>query len=252
MSLRNRIYRSMETPPTARDLHAFTEERGIDVSWIVEAGCHDASDTEILATLFNPVKIYAFEPDPVAFEIAKSRIENLASKSHAIELLKIALMNVSGEGNLFFVGIAGGGSTQIRETETSMHDDAVRTSKLDDLGIPEASKGLLWLDVEGNAVLALQGMQESLTKFNLAKIEVEFHDMSTFRTQNFRQVINIMKQSDFKLIKSYIQPGFFGDLLFVSKRQLSFSDYLNSFLVTWTTIVLHSLIYPILKKPKRF
>ena len=250
MSLRAQIYRSMETPHTVRDLHEFTKKRGIHVSWIVEAGCHDASDIETLATLFKPDAIYAFEPDPIAFEIAKNRISSLVSQGHAIKLSNLALMSFNGDGGLAFVGHPGGGSTQIRDTAVGSEENPVQIGKFDDLEIPETSSGLLWLDVEGNAISALQGMQESLSKFKIAKIEVEFHDMSLSRIQNFQEVISLMKRSNFKVVKSDIRPGFFGDLLFVTGDQLNFMDSLKSALVTWSTYFLHGFLYPTLKKPK--
>jgi hypothetical protein len=118
------------------------------------------------------------------------------------------------------------------------------------LEILETSNGLLWLDVEGNAISALQGMKETLNKFTIAKIEVEFHNMSLSRIQNFKEVISLMKQSDFKVVKSDIRPGFFGDLLFVTEDNLGFMDSVKSALVTWSTFFLHGFLYPILKKPK--
>ena len=93
-------------------------------------------------------------------------------------------------------------------------------------------------------------MQESLSKFKIAKIEVEFHDMSLSRIQNFQEVISLMKRSNFKVVKSDIRPGFFGDLLFVTGDQLNFMDSLKSALVTWSTYFLHGFLYPTLKKPK--
>ena len=251
MSFRTRVYRTMETPHTAMELYEFTNRRGIDVSWIVEAGCHDAGDTELLSTIFSTSTIYAFEPDPVAFENAKSRIETLISKGHSIQLSKIALMNVTGDGGLTFVGEPGGGSTQIQNTEIENQDHRVQVSKFDDLNIPETSKGLLWLDVEGNAVSALQGMQVSLHKFNVAKIEVEFHNMSQSRMRNYQEVIALMKLANFRIVKSDNQPGFFGDMLFVHSTQINFIRSLESILITWTTHLLHGFVYPILKKPKR-
>jgi FkbM family methyltransferase len=249
MSLRERFYKSLQAPHSAQDLHEFVKERGIDVNWIVEAGCQDGSDTEILATLFNPFTYYAFEPDPVAFEFAKNRIRNLASKGHSIELSKFALMNVSGDGSLVYIGHPGGGSTQIRSTEKNEKDDRVQIIKFDDLRIRETTDGLLWLDVEGNAVSVLQGMQESLQKFSVAKIEVEFHDMSTSRLQNFQKVISLMKNANFRVVKSDIRPGFFGDKLFVDRKLLNLKDFTSSLFVTGATFFLHGFLYPILKKP---
>ena len=251
MSFRTRVYRTMETPHTARELYEFTNRRGIEVSWIVEAGCHDAGDTEILSTLFNTSMIYAFEPDPVAFENAKARIETLISKGHSIQLSKLALMNLTGDAGLTFVGEPGGGSTQIQNIESGNQDYRVQVSKFDDLEIPETSKGLLWLDVEGNAVSALRGMQASLHKFSVAKIEVEFHNMSKSRVRNYRDVIALMKQADFRIVKSDNQPGFFGDMLFVNSTHFNFMTFFESFLITLATYLLHGFVYPILKKPKR-
>jgi FkbM family methyltransferase len=239
----------MQTPHSARDLYEFVTERGIYVNWIVEAGCQDGSDTEILATLFNPFTIYAFEPDPVAFEFAKNRISNLATKGYSIELSKFALMNVSGDASIVYIGHPGGGSTQIHYTEKNEKEDRAQIIKFDDLRIRERTNGLLWLDVEGNAVSVLQGMQESLQKFSVAKIEVEFHDMSISRLQNFQKVIALMKNANFRVVKSDIRPGFFGDILFVDRKLLNLRDFTSSFFVTWTTFFLHGFLYPILKKP---
>lgn len=251
MSFKNRIYKTMETPHTAMELYEFTNLRGIEVSWIVEAGCHDAGDTERLSALFNTSTIYAFEPDPVAFEKAKYRIEKLNSKGLSIKLSNIALMDATGDGRLTFVGEPGDGSTQIQNIDINNHDYRVQVSKFDDLVIPEKSNGLLWLDVEGNAVSALKGMKASLQKFNVAKIEVEFHDTSQSRLGNYREVIALMKRANFRIVKSDNQPGFFGDMLFVNSSQINFIRSFESYLITLVTHLLHGFIYPILKKPRK-
>lgn len=48
----------------------------IDVQWIVEAGCHNGTDTLELNRRFNPVNLYAFEPEPAAHSAAKKNFQS--------------------------------------------------------------------------------------------------------------------------------------------------------------------------------
>ena len=48
------------------DVIEIAKRRSIDIDWILEAGCHDGSDTVVLSNYFQPDRYLAFEPDATA------------------------------------------------------------------------------------------------------------------------------------------------------------------------------------------
>jgi hypothetical protein len=76
------------------------------------------------------------------------------------------------------------------------------------------------------------------------------HKMSNFRTGSFFQVHKIMRSSNFKLYRAPIHPGFFGDVIYIRKKELSNVERLESFILTFFMCQLHKVVYPILRKPK--
>lgn len=45
------------------DVIKYLSSREINISWVVEAGCHDGEDTLKISRSLNPSRIIAFEPD---------------------------------------------------------------------------------------------------------------------------------------------------------------------------------------------
>lgn len=243
----NRLYQSVMNI----GLIPYIQEKNLDVCWVIEAGCHDGTDTLKLLADSRFKKVYAFEPDPIAFELASF---NLAAAPERVVLKSVALMDVSKSLKATpYDGVFGTGSTifsqvSIMEDEqTASYFQAVR---LDDEVSNLTGSGALWLDVEGTAHLVLKGALTTLTKIEVAQIEIDMHTQSKLRLKNYREVLRIMISAGFSLIQAPIHPGYFGDALFVKTASLDSSQRIRSKFLLLAMITLHSVVYPILRKPK--
>lgn len=229
------------------DVIKMARNLNLTIDWVIEAGCHDGSDTMKISKQYPKASIYAFEPDPVARKKAQERFSQ--SKSTKIELHEYGLSDVNSTTFLnFSSGVAGTGSSEI-----SAHGPiSIETRKLDSfLKFDSSSEGLLWLDVEGHAVNALSGMQEILKQVTIAKIEVQMHDMSLRKKSDYKEVLTILQKAGLCAISTPIHPGYFGDIIFVRKTVLSKSIRLISLLLRIQMTFLHAFLYPLLKKPKK-
>lgn len=228
------------------DLVRISEKFGIVPQYIIEAGCHDGSDTRELIEKYPNARIFAFEPDHAARKIA---IQNLTSDtSEKITIFDFGLSNENRLGGIkYHDGIPGTGSSQISESGEA----SVELRRLDDiLSDIELKGGMLWLDVEGHAVPALEGMLRILSDIKSAKIEVQMHDMSAFRLTDYDKVINILGSKKLFLVSGPLNPGFFGDMIFVSLDYLNKVEVIKSRLLVLQIRFLHKIVYPALGKPK--
>lgn len=245
------IYRVFSAPVTVSDLITELGHNSKSIQWVIEAGCHDGSDTQELLVLPNLVKIFAFEPDPFAFNSAEKRFKILSDPR--IELYPIALMDKASNFEIFFgENIPGGGSTQVVPLlNSSTENRIIQSSILDSFDFLPKQNGLLWLDVEGNALKVLKGGKSVLRKILYAKVEVEFHNMSITRKKNHFSVIIFMIRSGFIPLKIVIQPSFFGDIFFARRSEVTFNRIVKGYLLVALQILLREIVYPIMQKPKR-
>jgi len=220
-------------------------KKNIKVDWIVEAGCHDGSDTLLLANTFPDCHVYAFEPDLKAFKKAEVSLNKLHDQ---VSLFQLALSNVEpGQYLKWLDGTAGTGSSQIQD----QGEEQIKTVLLDDqLELNPKDAGLIWLDVEGHATNALLGMKRILRQAIAAKIEIQMHQMSEVRKKDYLNVIRIMKSANLIPLRGPLNPGFFGDLIFLSKKHCSFSERIQSVFLKIQLVILHEVFFPLLKRPK--
>ncbi len=227
------------------NLSRVSQSYKIEVLWIVEAGCHDASDTVELNFKYNPEHYFAFEPDPVAFLKAR---EILDSKSlMSINLFQEGLGNENSTKFLNYLASGkGSGSTFVAE----QGEEKVSICRLDDK-LPTNLKegGLLWLDVEGHTVKALAGMTATLKKINIAKVEVQLHSRNDNFEQDYAEVLTIFRQSGMVPVYGPLHPGYFGDIIFIRTSFLGLRGQLRSRLLSAQMQILHSFVYPVMGKP---
>jgi FkbM family methyltransferase len=234
-------------------LLSVAQKRKLDFQWVVEAGCHDGTDTLKFLEVPNILRIYAFEPDEVAANKAEAKF-----KSHGdrVELRRLALMDKPG-----FVDIStptgefGDGNTIVgnfRSEKSELGSDIryLRCSNLDTELKDLNGNGLLWLDVEGAAAKVLTGAASVLKSICLIQVEVELHK-SKYRKADFSHVNRILSKSKFSLIYAPLHPGFFGDAVYIKAEFLGTFEKLRSRALIATYLVLHLLVYPALGKPRR-
>ena len=247
--LSQRVYSILECPHSVSSLFETLKTLGIRTDWVIEAGCHNGSDSKEMIEDFGIRQIYGFEPDNFARLAAEKLLEKYLDKK--ITISPFALMNENAIFGLSYVGEPGNGSTQVRDLSISSSKYMVNCIRLDDLKITEKTLGLMWLDVEGAATDVILGGIETLKSLAALKIEVEFHDMSNVRMANFRTVIKMLKKQDFSIWKCDIHPGYFGDILFIRRSLIPIKWRLISNLNEFLVISLHSFLYPAINRPTR-
>ncbi len=222
-----------------------TKTYKLEIDWIVEAGCHDGSDTSELSKLFNPTQIFAFEPDPVAYYKAKERLN--ANSLSNISLFHEGLGEENSTKFLNFQSVGKGmGSTFLSEEGV----EKVSVCRLDDkLPSSLGDGGLLWLDVEGHTLKALNGMRKTIPKFRIAKVEIQLHTRDFNFVRDFAEVIAVFKDAGLVALYGPLHPGYFGDVIFIRKVDLGLTGRLRSVLLTTQIRILHTYIYPALGKP---
>lgn len=227
------------------DIYDMLEILNLKLDFIIEAGCHDGSDTERLLMNLNEVKIFAFEPDSRARVKAESKLSRFIPKQLLVS--PYALSNYRGTAFLVYSGVKGNGSTQI----SNKGSEVVETRTLDEVLPSELHRGLLWLDVEGHSVQVLSGATKTLKKIVMAKIEVQMHDMGPGRKADLFAVMQIMEKSGLVPIYGPIHPGYFGDVIFLKYDEIRLKLKIKSFVLKLQFQILHKLVYPKLNKPKK-
>jgi FkbM family methyltransferase len=216
---------------------------GVKIEWVVEAGCHDGTDTLLINSKLNPSRIYAFEPDPSAIARAQALFDGSLNN---VSLFPFGLSNENRVLYFKFPEDIEGTGLTILSTEG---DISVPVKRFDDVVQDLNFGGLLWLDVEGHAVKALQGARNMLPLLSLAKIEVQMHDMNNLRREDFFEVYRIMRAAGLKPLYAPIHPGYFGDVVFVNKRLMTRIQNLYSRFLYLQMFLLHKIVYPLLGKP---
>jgi len=226
------------------DVIEIAKRRSIDIDWILEAGCHDGSDTVVLSNYFQPDRYLAFEPDVTARIKAIKLLK--AQQINYVEVEPFGLSNIDGTAFLKYEAEGkGSGSTHF----SNIGEDSIEIRKFDAHYKILQKNGLLWLDVEGHAVQALKGMGQSLKLISIARVEVQTHTRNKDFVQDYQKVIQIMKESGLIPIFGPVHPSFFGDIIFVRSSQLSLKDKARSKLLSLNMYLFHSFLFPLLHKP---
>lgn len=226
--------------------------RKLEIDWAIEAGCHDGADTLRILELPGLRHIYAFEPDPVAAEIAVSRFRSYASR---ITLSSSALYSKSGLMKMILSeGRPGSGNTIFKFFDDLVEDTphvkpSFKCTTVDHEIKENSNKGLFWLDVEGSPHRVIEGAKNTLTQIVIAQIEVDMHDMHEMRQANFREVHTLMRRGGFMLYAAPLHPGYFGDVIYLKEVELSLSEKVKARALTFAMHILHYKVYSLLKKP---
>jgi len=215
------------------------------LDYVIETGCYDGKNSFTFLRSASINTIHAFEPDHKARKEAKKLLAH--EIPGRVKLFPFGLSDVNQRTYLDFSdGSVGFGQTRLVSEGT----DAIEVVKLDDCVDNLTQTGLLWLDVEGQAVPALIGGTQTLKSILIAKIEVQTHNVGPGRKADFLNVIQIMKNPG--LIPPYapLHPWYFGDIIFARRSRISLFRKFQSVFLVFQLNVLHLIIYPMLGKVK--
>ncbi len=227
-------------------------KRHLKFDWVIEAGCHDGTDTLKFLELANVKKVYAFEPDEVAADSAETKF---AKYGERVELKRMALMNYPG-----FIDISsptgnfGDGTSVVKHSlEKQSYSEStsslIRCSTMDIEVQVLSGNGVLWLDVEGSAAYVLIGAEQTLNSIILIQVEVDTHD-SKYRKANFVQINRVLRKSGFSMLYGPLHPGFFGDAIYLNSSHMNKYDQIKSLATLYLCLMLHVVVYPLTGRPK--
>lgn len=154
--------------------HIFADQVVLDI------GANIGYFTLKFARLVGPRgRVYAFEPDPISFEILKRNVQSNGYKNVVLE--PMAVSNVSAQAFLHRDKYNNLDHQLVNEFR-SLKDISVKTIRLDDYfqAIPE-SIDFIKLDIQGAEVLALDGMYALLLRSKSVKILTEFWPIGLVR-----------------------------------------------------------------------
>jgi FkbM family methyltransferase len=226
------------------DLFEVCSKRSINIDWVLEAGCHDGTDTVLLNAQFKPARYLAFEPDSAARLKAEMTLGSIEITN--VEIYPYGLSNLNTTVYLKYEASGkGSGSTHFSPTG----EDSVQIHRFDDSHQIDQASGLLWLDVEGHARQALEGMHKALQRIVVGRIECQLHSRNLDFQKDFQQVVLLMKQNSLLPVYGPIYPGYFGDIVFIRKSYMSHLDLIRSKILFAQMLFLHNFLFPILHKP---
>jgi FkbM family methyltransferase len=234
---------------------------GLNIDFVIEAGSHHGTDTLELLANNSIKKIFCFEPNPNSRAIFLKILLHIPLNRYF--LFNAGLSNENKKARLFLPRIDLGGFASHEAGTSSLseswaHSDGsgfeIDLVRLDDLFSEdyekyfadiEHSQGLLWLDVEGNSLKALEGMKETLKRISVAKIELEYaRQPGQWETRNIFEIIRLMFRAGFLPYSGYLHPLSRGDMFFVKKSIVGFKAILHSLRFSILLILFHGVIYP--------
>ena len=247
-ALLNKFYAKYSSP----GLLKVASERNLAFEWVVEAGCHDGSDTLEFLKLPNVKRVFAFEPDDVAAELAEAKFTSYLER---VNLKRLALMDQPGFIEIISPSGNFGDGTSVISNFKSVRPTCSDNQKFlacstMDIELPDLTgSGLLWLDVEGSAAAVLSGSSVTLKSITLIQVEVDTHT-SKHRKANFAKVDKILSNSNFSLIFGPLHPGYFGDAMYLKNSHLTWWERLKSLALKCLYLTLHLVIYPLTFRPR--
>ena len=160
--------------------------------FILEAGAFNGDDTKVFARFWPKSTIFAFEPVPEIYEIAKKHTASFKN----VHVYPFALSDKDGHAEFFILELSskpgipfGAGSLLSPENELKRHDARIVFPKkitVQQTTIDNSAKSqkvsyidFMWLDMQGHELTALIHAKTILPTVKLIYIEVEFVEIYT-------------------------------------------------------------------------
>jgi FkbM family methyltransferase len=203
-----------------------------DANFIIEAGSFEGTTARMMSTVFPKAEIHSFEPDlDLYFE---ARIRNLGFGNIKLNNSGIGSKKQIAKFNRSVGKHKGSGSflkpSLIMDAHQEVEFDLVSNFetiiiRLDDyLSKFEHLRtiDLIWLDVQGFEMHALQGLGEYLTKARFVYLEVSYLEHYEGAT-TYQEILPYMLSSGFEVVREYLEvsknPD--GNVLFENVLNLS-------------------------------
>lgn len=162
---------------------------------IFDCGANIGLATIYFKIFYPKVKIYSFEPNPVAFKYLERNIK--LNNLRNVFLQQIALSDESGEVELFFdeKNLVTGSLNQDRDT--FYQAIKVRAAKLSDFILSEEVVDLIKLDVEGAEIMIINELIKHSAFEKTKRYLIEYHNFEDLNKLN--SFINSFGQLKYKI-----------------------------------------------------
>jgi FkbM family methyltransferase len=256
------LHKRFQPPLKAEGLFSLLQEIGIEINFVIEAGSHHGTDSLDLLAQKSVRRIFCFEPNPHSVTIFKENFYSISRDRYF--LFNFGLANVSKKARLFIPQIDLGGFSNNEAGTSSLNENWARSDgssfEIDLVALDEflskdyekyffglqACQGMLWLDVEGSALSALNGMKETLKRISIAKIELEYAKQpGQWESRTIFQIIKLMFASGFLPFSGYLHPISRGDMIFLRTRLMSPITIFKCLRYLVLVLLFYWMIYPI-------
>lgn len=187
---------------------------------ILEAGAHYGEDTIILSTRWPKGTIYAFEPNPKAFEKLKKAVKDYSN----INIFPFGLYSKTGDYPLWVPPENDGTASLLKDNELPestawYHGEKPITIFCMNLDQWASQEGVdridyMWLDMEGTELQMLNSAPKILKTVKVISTEVNFREFRKGMCQ-FSEVSAFLEKNGFKLSKLMGTPDWQATALFI-------------------------------------
>jgi FkbM family methyltransferase len=177
-------------------IHRYMKGKLLPQSVVFDVGANKGEYIELFLGGISDVDYYAFEPDPAAYEILKSRHEAYRAEKIAIENVAVS----SAPGVLPFYQVDGLSASE----HNSLHEGVLAGRKylkidvpaitLDDFAEKNEIKTIdfLKIDTEGHELAVLQGAKRLIASGGIKWIQFEFNEMNLFSRSTMKDFRSLL------------------------------------------------------------
>lgn len=207
---------------------------GDTIRTIVEVGSRDGQETRAFAARFPHASIYSFECNPHTLPLCRAAVADLAN----VTLIEKAISDRIGEISFYPIDTANtvtadhtgnpGASSLLRASGQYALEEYVQLETV----VPSTTLAafmaerqlpgidLLWMDIQGAELMALQGLGERLADVGLIHLEVEFLEIYSGQPL-YQDIATFLKAQGFAFAGFTIYAKHSADAVFVNRRRYS-------------------------------
>jgi FkbM family methyltransferase len=222
-----------EPEPTVHSFLEFAQYYLARVDTFVELGARDCVETEALSKRLPQVQIYAFECNAHTLPVCRERaarlpnvtlVEKAASDRDGVvpffpidvERTRTPWVNGNPGASSMFQASGNYPDERYVQTETKVPSVTLSTFMASEA---LTTIDLLWMDIQGAELMALQGLGQKLSEVKLIHTEIEFFGVYSGAPLS-GEIKHYLNQNGFLLVGFTHFNRFFADAVFVNKSVL--------------------------------
>lgn len=151
------------------EVYAFSSENS--QPFIVDCGANIGMTVFYFKTLYPESEIWAFEPNPGAFELLEKNVK--INGIQDVKLFHCALSDVEGQLD-FYIPAQRGSLNASSQNNSSSHQITVEGKQLSKL-LPDRVIDLIKIDIEGDEVKVVKDLHESKVLRSVRELVIEYH-----------------------------------------------------------------------------